>query len=117
MRESVMFSYVPDWKSTRFYMQESPGKREMREKPVIREEPNWSKIDFYMGGAPKVPDAPAAPPPPPPPSPPPTKTDDDVEESKKAAIERKKFARGREKTLLEQVGSEGSAKKKSLLGE
>jgi len=70
-----------------------------------------------MGGAPKVPDAPAPPPPPPPPSAPPTRTDDDVEEAKKGAIERKKFARGREKTLLEQVGSQGASGKKSLLGE
>jgi len=89
----------------------------MRERSWLFDAPEWAGTKYFMGGAPSVPDTPAPPPPPPPPAPPPTKTDDDVEEAKKGAIERKKFARGREKTLLEQVGSEGGKRKKSLLGE
>lgn len=60
-------------------------------------------------------DTPKAAAPPPPPPPPPTKADEDVQNEKAKTMERKKFARGREKTLLEQTGSQGK-KKKNFLG-
>lgn len=78
----------------------------------------WYKNQFFMGGGPSGGgDVPAPPPPPPPPAPPPTKTDEDVQQEKRGSLERKKFAKGREKTLLAQTGAQGSKKKKTLLGE
>lgn len=74
-------------------------------------------MQFLMGsGGGGTPSAPAPPPPPPPPAPPPTITDETVQEEKKRTAERKKFARGREKTLLAQTGTQGTKKKKTLLG-
>lgn len=76
-----------------------------------------TSVKFMGGSGGGSPDTPSAPPPPPPPSPPPTKTDQDVQQEKRGSLERKKFAKGRSKTLLEQTGSQGSKKKKTLLGE
>ena len=70
----------------------------------------------FHGGKPPSGSAPQAPPPPPPPAPPPTKDDDDVQQKKKEALERKKFAKGRDETLLKQKGNSGSTSKKVLLG-
>lgn len=62
---------------------------------------------------PAIPEAPKAPPPPPPP---PTKKDADVQEEKRAAVEKKKYQKGRESTLLKQTGYSNGTKKKTLLG-
>jgi len=72
-------------------------------------------FSFHGGGMPSG-GAPVAPKPPPPPAPPPTKEQDDVQEKKKEALERKKFAKGRDDTLLKQTGSQGTTQKKVLLG-
>lgn len=60
---------------------------------------------------PAIPEAPKQPDPPPPP---PTKTDADVQEDKKAALERKKFQKGRTSTLLKQTDGTSSGKKTKL---
>ena len=62
--------------------------------------------------APAIPDAP---PPPPKPDPAPQKQDS-VEASKQDVLARKKYERGRDKTLLNQKGSQGTLRKKTLLG-
>lgn len=70
---------------------------------------------LHGGGMPSG-GAPSAPKPPPPPAPPPTKSDEDVQQEKKEALERKKFAKGRDDTLLKQTGRQGQTQKKTLLG-
>jgi len=78
-------------------------------------EHGWYKNQFFMGGGPSIPDTPAPPSPPPPPAPAPEKKDEDVDQQRKEALEKKKFQRGREKTMLEQTT--GTNQKKTLLGE
>ena len=61
-------------------------------------------------------DMPVPPPPPTPPPPPPSKTDADVSQERQDALQKKRFRKGREKTLLAQTGEEGKTAKKKLLG-
>lgn len=65
--------------------------------------------------APAVPEAPPPPPPPEKPAPPPQKQQS-KENAKQDVLTRRKFEAGRDKTLLNQSGNQGTRKKKTLLG-
>jgi len=85
-------------------------------KKLINEH-GWYHNQFFMGGGPSIPDTPAPPSPPPPPAPPPKEADADVAQQDRETAEKKKFQRGREKTMLEQTQVAGTKKKASLLGQ
>ena len=68
-----------------------------------------------MGGGSK-PKAPPPPPPPPPTAPPPSRVDEDVQQETKDALQKKKFRKGRDKTILG-GGTQGNVGKKTLLGQ
>ena len=83
----------------------------------LTDQHGFDKTKFWMGGGGGPPDAPAPPPPPPPPPAPPSKVDQDVQEEKKDALQKKKYRKGREKSILSQKGEQGSVGKKTLLGQ
>ncbi len=63
----------------------------------------------------EAPAVPEAPPPPPKPDPAPMKQETQ-QASKQDVLSRKKYEQGREKTLLAQKGTQGTTRKKTLLG-
>jgi hypothetical protein len=62
----------------------------------------WYKNQFFMGGGGS------------PPKPPPTKEDESVQEAKKDVLMKKKYQKGREKSILAQTGEQGKVKKTVL---